>query len=177
MDQNCSIGPHVRRPRSPACLAGACTLILLAGCSARSEWGFASHEDGRRSYEAWENSVKPFPYSASPERKERIRSGYPKVELGMTKAQVESIIGEPDFSTVDYEPLTLIPHWTGSSWTYYVRKKADLYSLIDPEVYISFDTHERTDWISSNITGLPEKGDPPRYHPDPFPTTQFDGSP
>ncbi len=121
--------------------------------------------------------MKPFPYASSPERKERIRSGYPKLELGMTKVQVESIIGEPDFSTVDYEDYTLIPHWTGSHWTYYIRKQADFVSLIDPVADVFFDTHERADWITSNITDWPNKGGPPRYHPDLFPTTQFDAAP
>ena len=117
--------------------------------------------DGKRSYEEFRGSVKSFPYAASPERKDRILRGYPKLQIGMTKEEVAALIGEPDYSQLSFGPKGPNMQWKGSSWSYYLYKRGDGANTFDPRVEVFFGTDDRAKWIvPSNIEGLREKGSP-----------------
>jgi uncharacterized repeat protein (TIGR03803 family) len=101
-----------------------------------------------------------YPYEASQVRKDRIVKNFPKLEIGMSKERVAELIGDPDFSRLDY---TKGPKekWLGSTWTYWLRKRDSGVNVYDPCLEISFWTNDRAQWIvPSNIEGLKEKGSP-----------------
>ena len=138
-----------------------CLLLVTTGYGRSDQSQPLPRHDGKRSYEEFRSAVKSFPYTASPERKERILAGYPKLEVGMTKEQVAVLIGEPDYSQLSYGPKGPNMRWKGSSWSYYLYKRGDGVNSFDPVVQVFFGTNDRAKWIvPSNIEGLREKGSP-----------------
>ncbi len=114
--------------------------------------------DGKKTYEEFAAAIKSYPYEASQARKDRIVKNYPRLEAGMSKDQIAGLIGDPDYSQLEYakEPSDRA---VGSSWMYYLRKRDNGVSLIDPCVQMFFGTDGWAYWIvPSNIGGLKEKG-------------------
>ena len=118
--------------------------------------------DGKKTYEEFAAAIKSYPYEASQARKDRIVKNFPKLAVGMSKDQIAGLIGDPDYSRLDYakEPSDRA---VGSSWTYWLRKRDNGVNALDPCLEIFFGTDDRAHWIvPSNIDGLKEKGSPSR---------------
>ena len=147
----------------PSAVILMCLLVATVSCGERdSETQLAPVSDGERSYNDFEQAVGSFPYTASQERQNRIRSGYAQVAVGATKDEVARALGEPDFSQ-DLYSKDARPGWLGSSWSYYLSKRSDGVNMFDPVVQVFFGTDGRATWIvPSNIEGLHEKGSPSR---------------
>jgi hypothetical protein len=115
--------------------------------------------DGRKTVEEFDAAIKSYPYEAPPPRKSRIVENYPKLAVGMSKDQVAGLIGEPDYSELDYGPKGPHEKWLGSHWMYWLRKRDSGVNMLDPCLEIFFGTDGRAHWIvPSNIAGLTEKG-------------------
>lgn len=99
------------------------TVLILAiysvsGCDA-SQNKIKPNKQQAKTYEVF-ISDNSFPYVASEERKNKIINAYPKLNIGLTKNEVQTIIGEPDFSQKLYGKK--IDEYHGTSWTYYISK-------------------------------------------------------
>ena len=115
--------------------------------------------DGMPTYQDFENKIQQYPYSASPERVRQIVGGIFKVTGCMTKAQIEVLLGQPDYSQLDYGPKGPGEKWLGSHWMYYISKRNSGTNLYDPSVEVFFDTSGRAHWIiPSHINGAQEIG-------------------
>jgi hypothetical protein len=147
-----------------AVLATSLLVTVPLSCKNRSQPPQNPTPVGARAYEEFAATIKSYPYDASPETKIRVLKGYPKLEIGMTKAQVRSIIGEPDYGQQSYGPKGPNERWLGSSWTYYLRMR-DALATEDSHVELFFGTDGKTDWITSTILGLDEKPPPTTTRP------------
>jgi hypothetical protein len=115
--------------------------------------------DGQKSHNEFRATIKSFPYSASTVRKIRIVKNYPSLRVGMDKKQVSALIGDPDYSEVDFGPKGPREHWLGSSWNYQLFMRADTINLNDPKIEIFFGTDGLLFWaVPSGISGLSEIG-------------------
>jgi hypothetical protein len=54
--------------------------------------------DGEATYEQYTSRVAEYPFEAPPPRAEHLVEAYPKLALGMSRAEVRAILGPPDFS-------------------------------------------------------------------------------
>lgn len=144
--------------------AATLLMVLLSAapaCAKADEPELVPRLDGKRTYEDFKASIRSFPYTASPERRDRLVAGYSKVDVGMTKEDIARVIGDPDYSELGYGPKGPNMKWQGSSWMYYLSKRGDLVNILDPSVQIFFDREDRAVWIvPSNIEGLAAKGSP-----------------
>jgi hypothetical protein len=136
-------------------------LLLFVGCS--SEVALSPPiSDGKRTYQQFVSETKVFPYRISEIRRQTIMTNYWKLNIGMTKKEVSSIIGDPDFSQYlrAKEPSG---KYLGSEWTYYFYKPAPNIAneKLDQGLSLFFGTNDKLDWIvPKNIEGLIEKGNP-----------------
>ncbi len=137
-----------------------CVTILVApSTQAQAPLGPAS--DGRPTFADFEKRVGGYPYKASPERTAAIKKGLPLLKKCMTKTEVDSLLGAPDFSQSNFGPKGPGEKWLGFGWTYYLAKRAETTNLNDPRVEIFFDTSDRAHWIvPSHIDGSHEIGAP-----------------
>ena len=116
----------------------------------------AADPDGRPSWQAFA-SAHTFPYVASVERKQRILSNYSQLRIGLSKAEVAMLLGEPDCSK-RHCPKERV-EYLGTSWEYYLEKpRSESNEKYDKLVYVSFDPKGKVKWVSSNVDGLPEIG-------------------
>jgi hypothetical protein len=104
-------------------------------------------------------ATRSFPYSASPARRERIKANYPQLRVGLHKAEVAIILGEPDCSE-RMATKSLRPRYLGSAWTYYLDKPDPnmVNEKNDKTVDVFFDQVGEVHWIVSNVEGLAEIG-------------------
>ena len=131
---------------------------FVSSCRAPKQSVEVPKPDGKRSYEEFAATIRSYPYEAPQLRKDKIIKNYPELQIGMSKDQVAGLIGEPDFSRVDYGPKGPGEKWQGSSWTYYLYTRSNLANNFDPCVYVRFGTDDRVNCITpSNIEGLTEK--------------------
>lgn len=139
-------------------------LFTLPGCRTRplilrSSNGQPPVSDGQKSYEEFRATIKSFPYSTSPERRDRVVNNYQRLRVGMTKPQVAALIGNPDFSDQAYGPKGPGEHWLGSRWKYELFKRDDNVNENDPNVEVFFGTDGLVNWVvPSGISGLSEVG-------------------
>jgi hypothetical protein len=103
-----------------------------------------------------------FPYLASPERTHRILSNYGRLRIGLSKADVVTLLGKPDCAE-RYCPKERV-EYLGTSWEYYLEKPHSMSNENDDKyVFLSFDPKKRLTWATShNVEGLPELGSPSR---------------
>jgi hypothetical protein len=147
----------MKRPALAALIA-ACW-VLCSGSSVLPDP--KPQGDGMPTYQEFENKIGRYPYSASPERVRRIVAGISKVTHCMTKAQIRALLGEPEYSRLDYGPKGPGEKWLGSDWTFYISKRDSGANLNDPRVEIFFDTHDRAHWIApTRIEAAHEIGGP-----------------
>jgi outer membrane protein assembly factor BamE (lipoprotein component of BamABCDE complex) len=146
-----------------AAMVAMLVLIAASGCSSSAISFIPPISDGMKTYEQFVSS-KSFPYTIPQERKAKIERNYNNLKLGMTKKDISSMLGDPDFST--YMHTKEYPRkFIGSEWTYYFYKpKSNLVNeKLDRGVFVFFGTTDKAEWIvPQNIDGLAEKGGPRR---------------
>jgi len=77
----------------------------------------------------------------------------------MTKAELETLLGPPDFSRLDFGPKGPGEKWLGSSWTYYLAKRDSSANEYDPRIQVYFDREDRAHWIAvTNVPGAKSLG-------------------
>lgn len=106
--------------------------------------------DGKRTYQAFVSEIGKFPYTIDENRKKRIMSNYSMLKVGMTKKDVSSLIGDPDFS--QYLRAKQPPgKYKGSEWTYYFYKPDPnlVNEKLDRGLFLSFGTSDQLNWIVS----------------------------
>jgi hypothetical protein len=117
-------------------------------------------DDNKPNYEELV-AAHTFPFVAPTERQIRIKQNYSRLAIGLTKAQVVEILGEPDYSQQVYSK-SKSPGYLGSSWIYVFEKPNPNITNLkrDLAVQVFFDIKGRTHWIVSNIKGLNNIGSP-----------------
>lgn len=141
----------------------ALTVLLAAsGCNSSQVTLEPPIADGKQTYKEFISETKTFPYTIADNRKRIIMEKYPRLNVGMTKKEIASIIGDPDFST--YLRAKAPPQkYLGSEWTYYFHKANPNLAneKLDKGLYLFFDPNDKLHWIlPQNIEGLSEKGSP-----------------
>lgn len=118
--------------------------------------------DHKPSYEDF-ISTHTFPYMAPPDRQKRFRQDYSLLSVGLTKAEVLEVLGEPDYSQQRWSK-TEPREYLGSHWTYFFEKPDP--NLVnenkDKRIDVFFESYDRIDWITSNVEGLGQIGTPRR---------------
>jgi hypothetical protein len=136
--------------------------VLVGGCSSGAAPDSASvpldpYPDARGFFE----NIKNYPYVAPTERSTRIALGSEKLRVCMTKSEVRSLLGAPDYSEVNYGPKGPMPRWLGYAWTYYQSIKADVANTHDPHIEIFFDKAGHVIWAAPQaMQGVREIGSP-----------------
>ena len=136
--------------------------LLLATCS-RKPLPEPYRTDGHKSYEEFRAGIKGNSYDAPEARKQKILSNYSRLQAGMTKQEIASIIGAPDYSHANYGPKGPGEKWLGWSWDYILAwPEIEIVNEAQAEwVEIFFDTEDRATWIApSSKTKLPALGGP-----------------
>lgn len=103
-----------------------------------------------------------FPYIAPEERQERVQLNYSTLSVGLSKAEVEAVLGKPDCSGSLVTKGPPPCRYLGSSWTFFFEKPdPNLTNLkTDKSIQVFFDTSGTLHWAVSNIKGLEEIGSP-----------------
>jgi hypothetical protein len=116
--------------------------------------------DHKPSYEDFV-STHTFPYTAPPDRQKRFRQDYSLLSVGLTKAEVLEVLGEPDYSEQNWSK-TEPREYRGSRWTYFFEKQGPhlVNENKDRKIDVFFEPYDRIDWITSNIEGLGQIGSP-----------------
>jgi hypothetical protein len=135
-------------------------LLFSVYCTAKEHQVSQNVTDNHPSYKEFVSS-HTFPYQAPPERQNQLRKNYPRLTLEMTKAQVEEVLGVPDFASKIYSK-SKEPGFLGWNWTYFFEKPdPKLTNLkLDKSIEVSFKTNGKTNWIKSNVEGLSDIGSP-----------------
>ncbi|MBI4749387.1 MAG: outer membrane protein assembly factor BamE [Acidobacteria bacterium] len=104
-----------------------------------------------------------FPFTISDLMKKRVLANYKKLKTGLSKDEVQQILGTPHFSKELYLPDISPPPYIGSVWVYFFYRK-DPFSFNTKEdqcVEVFFDESCRTHWaLPTNLFPLKEIGDP-----------------
>jgi hypothetical protein len=149
-------------------LAFSSVCLSVLGCWAKGNVGeieavdrqMAADKDDKPSYEAFV-AANRFPYSAPSEKKDRITKNYNRLRVGLSKAEVATILGDPDCSD-QMRSKGPKDYYVGTSWTYFLEKPNPSSSnlKLDKTVEVFFDPTGKVDWVVSNIEGLAEIGPP-----------------
>jgi len=144
-------------------LTPACSFLLLTLLADGCEWHGASmicpHDPGMRTYEQWRRSVT-FPYVAPQVRKDRIVRNYDRVGVGSTKQDFVAALGEPDYER-EMHPKEPNRPCIGYDLVYFLEKPEDVVNEIrDKGLEAFFSPDGKATWITTNISGLTEKGSP-----------------
>ena len=107
-------------------------------------------------------------FEASRSRRAKLIETYPKLKIGMSKAEVEALLGTPDFeevlstygATIGGKPITHPHCWT--EWEYYIEKTGDNFgNPKDISLHLAFNAEEKLNWGKpQNLNELKEKGSP-----------------
>src|SRR5208282_1238143 len=101
------------RPKKRHWRIGPVVMLLRFGCSSPWDWSLfraptplteTPKPDGKKTSEEFRAAIKSYPYEAPQARKDMIVNNYAKLEIGMSKNQVAELIGDPDYSRLDYGP-------------------------------------------------------------------------
>jgi len=106
--------------------------------------------DGMPRSEDFDRMVRQYPYRAPAARRAKIVSGFKSIAQCMLGKDIAALMGNPDFSQIDFGPKGPGEKWIGSSWTYYLEKQSDLTNERDAKVEIGFDTENRVVWATSH---------------------------
>ena len=133
-------------------------LLSSAFCMAEDQQVSQHTADNHPSYKEFVSS-HTFPYQAPLERENRLRQNYSRLTLELTKAQVEEILGEPDYASKIYSK-SKEPGFLGWHWEYFFEKpNPKLRNLkLDKSIQVFFNTNGKTNWITSNVEGLGDIG-------------------
>lgn len=104
-----------------------------------------------------------FPFTISDLMKKRVLANYKKLKTGLSKDEVQQLLGTPHFS-VDLYQKNLDPSpYIGSVWVYSFYRK-DSFSFNTKEdqcIEVFFDEQCKTHWIApTNLPQLKQIGDP-----------------
>ncbi len=94
--------------------------------------------------------IATYPFEASPERAEIIKSEYKQVMLGMEPNAVMVILGEPDEIRPLYEPVKVHAKHIGYTYWYVIKRATTNGSADDKQealVRISFDINGRVNHV------------------------------
>jgi len=112
-----------------------------------------------RTYEQWRESVK-FPYVAPQVRKDQIVKNYDRVGVDSTKQDFVVALGEPDYEE-ELSPKEPSRPCMGYTLVYFLEKPGDVANEIrDKRIEAFFSPDGKATWITTNISGLTEKGSP-----------------
>ena len=115
--------------------------------------------DGMSSYEQFEQTIQSYPYKASAERTAKVKAGLTLVRWCMAKSGIQTLLGAPDFSGLDFGPKGPRERWLGSHWTYYLSKQWRGVNENDSSVTVYFDTKGFSHWVvPHHIDGAMEIG-------------------
>ena len=140
----------------------ACSVaIVVTGCAPMYDISPEEVRDDKPTYRQFA-AAHTFPYTAPAARQRRIRRDYSRLTLGLTKDEVAKILGEPDYSQLNYTKGPPPCRFMGSRWTYVLAESGpNLASLtMDKHINVSFNTDDKTRWITSSVDGLKEIRNP-----------------
>lgn len=145
-------------------------LVFLSAVAFAQEMRCEASPD-RNTYQQWVKLVgldvgKEF--VASPARKKQILEKYSEIRVGMSREEVEKVLGRPDyeqrFKTPEVSPQNNpdAKKRCGYLWAYDISKTdINQAALDDVAVFLSFDSSGRLSWASPiNIKELKQKGSP-----------------
>ena len=85
-----------------------------------------------------------FPYAVPEARKNKILAGLKSVKTCLTKNEIKSLLGEPDYGDQNFGSKTTgITAWQGSKWYYIFKADNIVGKSTDPIVIVYFDTQDR----------------------------------
>src|SRR5258708_36999273 len=150
------------------CLSWASLLMCCASLPAQrtlSEPPHCTPSPGVPSYNTWLDTTElpnNRPYRVSVEERKALRTGYARLEVGMSRSTVEKMLGKPDFEQLLRGSMRGSP--TGScidQWAYILRKDDEnLANSADVAIYLSFSESGRLLWAVPQHVGLKPKGSP-----------------
>jgi hypothetical protein len=149
------------------------TLILVVATAsiAFAQEANCSIDPARHTFNEWIKRVGldyGKEYAVSPIRKKQITENFDKIKIGMTKSEVEKLLGSPDveerFRTPKVTPQNNLDakKRCGYRWVYLFSKTdVNLADMKDEAIFLSFDDAGKLTWVApQNVKGLKEKGSP-----------------
>jgi hypothetical protein len=133
-------------------------LLISTYCTPKEQHVSHNLTDNHPSCKEFVSSHK-FPYQASPERQDQLRNNFSRLTSGLTKAQVEQILGEPDCASIIYSKSKQ-PGFLGWSWTYFFEKPDPKVTNLksDKSIEIFIKTNGKAHRITSSVEGLADSG-------------------
>ncbi|MCU1312236.1 MAG: hypothetical protein JWO20_3361 [Candidatus Angelobacter sp.] len=108
-------------------------------------------------------------YTASASRRKQILENYDKVKTGMSRPEIEKLLGSPDVEERFRSPKVYaqpnpdaVKQLCGHQWVYLLSKlDVEIADMKDEGIYLSFDDDGKLTWASPlNVKGLKQKGFP-----------------
>jgi hypothetical protein len=107
-------------------------------------------------------------FEISRSRRSKLIEAYKKLKIGMSKSEVQALLGSPDFeqvpstygATIGDKPISHPRCWT--EWEYYFEKIGeDFGNPKDVSFHLAFSAEEKLNWAKpQNLNELKEKGSP-----------------
>ena len=128
-------------------------LICISSCSSPLP------PDGKRTQDEFASFVGSFPYQASAQRSAEIAVSYSKVKNGMSKEEVQKVMGEPDYSQEAYHMGWISTKYDGSTWTYCIYCTGKFAGVVGEDRYVGiyFGMDGRVKDIWSHVKGKDER--------------------
>lgn len=101
-------------------------------------------------------------FRAPRKRMDSLHGAYPRLELGMSRREVKTLLGMPDFEQLVPKATMRVPTGTCEyQWAYILRKNDEnMASPADIGIYLSFSSDDRLIWALPQNLGLRAKGSP-----------------
>ncbi|HEV2114100.1 MAG TPA: hypothetical protein VGR50_08100 [Terriglobales bacterium] len=119
-------------------------------------WGGDLHQTSYKMFK-WKLAVRRFHPQESVA--DGIVKNYERLRLGMTRTEVEQMLGRPDYEADTND--NRMPRCYGWFWTYHLAdvSAADLESYSGPKLEVSFDSADKAYYFHpTGIPGLADKG-------------------
>jgi len=129
-------------------------LVLCSGCkdpTPRVDILSDIKPDGMPSYEDFARSAR-YPFVAPEPTRQRITKGLAKAKACITKHEVETLLGRPNWSR-PLCPKEPNRKCSVSEWTYILRRNEDSVNMNDVTVQVFFNTSDRATWIAPSNLG------------------------
>ena len=104
--------------------------------------------------EAFLKSIRGYPFVADAARREKLRTGVPKLTRCMGSPEVRRLIGDPDFGYVAYKTGTQGKVPSMVIWNYILEKKAATETEPGSRVVVWFDTNAKLQAVT--VHGAPD---------------------
>ena len=148
-------------------MKGILTIVFLLGSSCALVAQTATFQcapfPGVSNFRTWRDSTdlsKNVPYRVGSTREGALRSAYANIEIGMSRSEVEKVMGKPEFENVmaggpNGGPRT----YCIDQWVYIFRKNsAIIIDAGDQAIYLTFSADEKLYWASPQNIDLKSKG-------------------